>query len=409
MERKRFSVLFYTKKAKLLRNGEAPLRVRITYDKQYVEMQLKCSIPSELWSQPKERATGRDRKSNDLNYYIDSLRVQFFRIFQEMELEGKIISPRAIVNHYQGKDDHAKTLYGVFKEHNDNCRKLIGTDYVEITIRRYDNCLKYLTELVKQKYGVEDMLMREVNGELVRAFEFYLKTEKGCAQNTVIRYMKCFKKVINLAIANEWITKNPFASIKFHEVEVNKEFLTQEEIETLMQKTFSIERLALVRDVFLFQIYTGLAFIDVYNLKTEHILKDSNGNIWIRKAREKTKNMCNIPLLSVPIKILSKYRDNPYCLERGVLLPVPCNQKMNSYLKEIADLCGIKKNLTTHTARHTFASTIALANNVSLPNVAKMLGHSNTRMTQHYAKVIDSSILREMGHVAQRVSSDIKL
>ncbi|MDD3167528.1 MAG: relaxase/mobilization nuclease domain-containing protein, partial [Bacteroidales bacterium] len=128
MERKRFSVLFYTKKSKLLRNGEAPLRVRITYDKQYVEMQLKCSIPSELWSQPKERATGRDRKSNDLNYYIDSLRVQFFRIFQEMDLEGKIISPRAIVNHYQGKDDHAKTLYGVFKEHNDNCRKLISVN-----------------------------------------------------------------------------------------------------------------------------------------------------------------------------------------------------------------------------------------------------------------------------------------
>ena len=228
-------------------------------------------------------------------------------------------------------------------------------------------------ELVKRDYKVDDMLLREVNGELVRKFDLYLKAEKHCAQNTVIRYMKCFKKVINLAIANEWLTKNPFAGIKFHEVEVNKQFLSQAEI-------------------------------NVYNLRSEHISEDSNGNLWIVKAREKTNNLCNIPLLSIPKQILDKYKDNPYCLDKGTLLPVPCNQKMNSYLKEIADLCGIKKNLTTHTARHSFASVIALANNVSLPNVAKMLGHSSTRMTQHYAKVLDQTILRDMQAVEKQLS-----
>lgn len=399
MERKRFSILYFIKRTKLLKNGEAPVRVRVTYDKIYVELQLKRSVLVPLWSQEKERAIGKDRNSTELNHYIDALRVKFYQIYQDLELEGKIISARAIINRYQGKDETFKTLYNVFKEHNDNCRKLIGTDYAEITVRRYDNCLKYLMELVKRTFKQNDILLREVNGELVRAFDLYLKTEKGCAQNTVIRYMKCFKKVINLAIANEWISKNPFAGIKFHEVEVIKDILTQAELNKILAKEFEIERLTLVRDIFIFQCYTGLAFIDVYNLRPEHLSEDNNGNLWIMKPREKTNNMCNIPLLSIPKKILEKYKDNPYCHGKGVLLPVPCNQKMNSYIKEIADLCGIKKRLSTHTARHSFASVIALANNVSLPNVAKMLGHSSTRMTQHYAKVMNQSILRDMENV----------
>lgn len=184
----------------------------------------------------------------------------------------------SLVNRYHGKDETFITLYSVFKEHNDNCRKLIGTDYAEITVRRYDNCLKYLMELVKRTFNQDDILLKEVNGELVRAFDLYLKTEKGCAQNTVIRYMKCFKKVINLAIANEWINKNPFAGIKFHEVEVIKDILTQNELNKIMAKEYDIKRLALVRDIFIFQSYTGLAFIDVYNLRPEHISEGNNGN-----------------------------------------------------------------------------------------------------------------------------------
>ena len=234
--------------------------------------------------------------------------MKFYQIYQDLELEGKIISARAIVNRYQGKDETFKTLYAVFKEHNDNCRKLIGADYADITVRRYDNCLKYLMELV--------------------------------------------------------------------------------------------------RDVFIFCVYTGLAFIDVYNLRPEHVSEGSNGNLWIVKPREKTNNLCNIPLLSIPKQILEKYKDNLYCMDKGTLLPVPCNQKMNSYLKEIADLCGIKKNLTMHVAWHSFASVIALANNVSLPNVAKMLGHSSTRMTQHYAKVLDQTILRDMQAVEKRLKNN---
>ncbi len=291
------------------------------------------------------------------------------------------------------------------QEHNDQCRALVGKDYALITVRRYESCKRYLAELIRQKYGKDDLPLAEVNGELVRAFEFYLKTEKECQQNTVIRYMKCLKKITNLALANEWIAKDPFIGIKFHEKEVIREFLTMNELLTIYHKEFPLERITVVRDVFIFAAFTGLAFIDVQQLSPEHIVKDNNGNLWIRKPRQKTKNMCNIPLLDIPLEILRKYADYPSCKKKGVLLPVPCNQKMNSYLKEIADLCLIKKNLTTHPARHSYATSVCLANGVSIENVAKMLGHSNIKMTQHYARVLDSSILKDMNNVRDVLSN----
>ncbi|NLX65831.1 MAG: site-specific integrase [Bacteroidales bacterium] len=335
MRRNSFGVLFFLKKNQLLKSGEAPVSMRITVNGQREEIRTKKSINPSLWNQAKERSRGRDRKSRDVNDYIESAQIRLSQLFTEMEQNGKTITAKILRNKFLGMDDeHRKMLIAFFNEHNEQCRKLIGIDYVDITVRRYECCARYLQELIQQKYGENDLLLREVKGELVRDFEFFLKTEKGCAQNTVIRYMKCFKKVINLAIANEYISRNPFAGIKFHEVPVNKEFLTMDEITRITQKEFAIHRLELVRDVFLFSIWTGLAFIDVYNLKQEHIVTDNNGNLWIRKTREKTNNMCNIPLLSTPMQILKKYEGYPICEERGTLLPVMCNQKYNSYLKE---------------------------------------------------------------------------
>lgn len=201
--------------------------------------------------------------------------------------------------------------------------------------------------------------------------------------------------------------KNPFLGIKFHEKEVIREFLTIDELMRIYNKEFELDRITLVRDVFIFAAFTGLAFIDVQQLSAEHIIKDNNGHYWIRKARQKTNNMCNIPLLDIPMQILNKYSNNPQCLKKQVLLPVPCNQKMNSYLKEIADLCNINKRMSTHTARHSYATSVCLANGVSIENVAKMLGHSNIKMTQHYAKVMDSSILKDMMNVKSALSKVI--
>ena len=398
MKRNSFNVLFFIKKAKLLKNGEASVCMRITVNGARVETNIRKSIDPASWNQAKECARGKSRKSCDLNAYIEDAKIRLHQIFNELEEQRQPITARLLQEKFFGQDKEAeevRTLIGTMQEHNDQCRALVGKDYALITVRRF----------IKQKYGKEDLPLTEVNGELVRAFEFYLKTEKSCQQNTVIRYMKCLKKITNLALANEWISKDPFVGIKFHEKEVVREFLTMDELLTIYHKDFPLERIRIVRDVFIFAAFTGLAFIDVQQLSPEHIVEDANGNLWIRKTRQKTKNMCNIPLLDIPLEILRKYADHPVCQKKRVLLPVPCNQKMNSYLKEIADLCLIKKNLTTHAARHSYATSVCLANGVSIENVAKMLGHSNIKMTQHYARVLDSSILRDMTNVRNVLSN----
>ena len=406
MKRDSFRVLFFLKKTRLLKNGEASVCMRITVNGTRVENNIRKSIDPALWSQAKETARGKSRRACDLNTYIEEARIKLYQIFCELEQQNRPITAHLLQELFFGqeKPEEVRTLLGTMQEHNDQCRALVGTDYALITVRRYESCRRYLAELIRQRYGKEDLPLAEVNGELVRAFAFYLKTKKGCQQNTVIRYMKCLKKITNLARANDWMAKDPFLGIRFHEKEVVREFLTMDELQTIYRKEFPLERLTLVRDVFIFAAFTGLAFIDVQQLAPEHIVRDNNGNLWIRKPRQKTKNMCNIPLLDIPQEILRKYANHPTCRKKGVLLPVPCNQKMNSYLKEIADICMIRKNLTTHCARHSYATSVCLANGVSLENVAKMLGHSNIKMTQHYARVLDSSILRDMMQVERAIS-----
>lgn len=409
MKRDSFRVLFFLKKTKLLKNGEASVCMRITVNGTRVENNIRKSIDPALWSQAKETARGKSRRACDLNTYIEEARIKLYQIFCELEQQNRPVTAHLLQELFFGqeKPEEVRTLLWTMQEHNDQCLALVGTDYALITVRRYESCRRYLAELIRQRYGKEDLPLAEVNGELVRAFAFYLKTEKGCQQNTVIRYMKCLKKITNLARANDWMAKDPFLGIRFHEKEVIREFLTMDELQTIYRKEFPLERLTLVRDVFIFAAFTGLAFIDVQQLAPEHIVRDNNGNLWIRKPRQKTKNMCNIPLLDIPQEILRKYADHPTCRKKGVLLPVPCNQKMNSYLKEIADICMIRKNLTTHTFRHSYATSVCLANGVSLENVAKMLGHSNIKMTQHYARVLDSSILRDMNQVQAALSSNM--
>lgn len=406
MKRDSFRVLFFLKKTRLLKNGEASVCMRITVNGTRVENNIRKSIDPALWSQAKETARGKSRRACDLNTYIEEARIKLYQIFCELEQQNRPVTAHLLQELFFGqeKPEEVRTLLGTMQEHNDQCRALVGTDYALITVRRYESCRRYLAELIRQRYGKEDLPLAEVNGELVRAFAFYLKTEKGCQQNTVIRYMKCLKKITNLARANDWMAKDPFLGIRFHEKEVVREFLTMDELQTIYHKEFPLERLTLVRDVFIFAAFTGLAFIDVQQLAPEHIVRDNNGNLWIRKPRQKTKNMCNIPLLDIPQEILRKYANHPTCRKKGVLLPVPCNQKMNSYLKEIADICMIRKNLTTHCARHSYATSVCLANGVSLENVAKMLGHANIKMTQHYARVLDSSILRDMMQVERAIS-----
>ena len=404
VKRNTLSVLFIIKKAKLLKNGEAPICMRITVNKRVAEIMIKRSIPVDLWNQKKECSKGKDRGATELNHYINTVRAKVLQIHRELEIDNKPITADIIKDCFYGRDKVQRSLLEVYAEHNEKCRALIGKEYTESTVTKFDTSINRLKEYIRSCYHRDDIMLAELDGQFIRNFDFWLKTEKHCQNNSALKHLKNLKKVVRIALANDWIKKDPFYGIHFKQEEINVEFLSREELDILMNKEFAIKRLEQVRDIFVFCCFTALAFVDVQQLSREHLIKDNNGALWIRKARQKTNQMCNIPVLSIPQRILRKYEDNAECIKKGVLLPVISNQRMNAYLKEIADLCGITKRLTTHVARHTAATVVFLANDVSMENVSKILGHSNIRMTQHYAKVLDSSIMRDMFNVEKNFS-----
>lgn len=384
MERNYFSILFFIKRTKLLKNGEASICLRITVNGKRAEVQIKRSVEVNKWNNQKECAIGRDNKTLELNHYLETVRTKILRIHRQLEQDNKPITAEILKCHYYGESETPKMLLEVFKEHNQKCSELIGKDYVRATVMYYERTARYLSEFIKQNHRLSDIPLKDIDYNFIQAFEHFVKTVKNCQQNATVKHLKNFKRIIRIALLNHWIISDPFAEIHFKQTPTNRDFLLEEELQLILRKQFNIPRLETVKDIFIFCCFTGLAFTDVQHLTPEHILCDNKGEYWIRKPREKTTNMCNIPLLEIPLKLIDKYKHHPECERKNIVFPVPSNQRMNSYLKEIADLCGIKKNLSTHVARHSF-TCIALANKVSMESIAKMLGHSNIKTTKIYA------------------------
>nr|WP_122121384.1 phage integrase SAM-like domain-containing protein [Alistipes megaguti] len=374
MERTTFGLLFYIRRDKTNKKGEAPVFMRLTINGERADASIKRFIEPHAWNSAKGKANEKSRGGKDLNLYLDAISANILRIQRDLELDKKEVSAQIILNRYLGKaqsDRH--TLMEVFRAHNEKCRELSGISLAPATVIRYETTLRLTEEFLQKSYQKEDCYLDEVTNQFIEDFEFFLKTVRRCCHNTTSKYLMNFKKIVRIALAKGWMKKDPFAQVHFHFEPVEREFLEKQELKVLLNKEITITRLAQVRDIFCFCCLTGLAFMDVQQLKPEHLVADIHGKIWIRKARQKTKNMCNIPLLDEAQKIIDRYRDHPYCQTHGVLLPVCSNQKMNSYLKELADICGIRKNLSTHCARHTYA-VLQLANGTDIYTVSKMLG-----------------------------------
>lgn len=396
--------MFYIRRDKTNKKGEAPVFMRLTINGERADTSIKRFIEPHAWNSAKGKANEKSRGGKDLNLYLDAISANILRIQRDLELDKKEVSAQIILNRYLGKEQSDRhTLMEVFRAHNEKCRALSGISLAPGTVIRYETTLRLTEEFLQKSYQKEDCYLDEVTNQFIEDFEFFLKTVRRCCHNTTSKYLMNFKKIVRIALAKGWMKKDPFAQIRFHLDPVEREFLEKQELKAMLNKAISIPRLAQVRDIFCFCCLTGLAFTDVQQLKEEHLVADIHGKIWIRKARQKTKNMCNIPLLDEAQKIIDRYREHPYCQTHDVLLPVCSNQKMNSYLMELADICGIRKNLSTHCARHTFA-TLTLASGATIDNVAKMLGHANVNMTRRYAKVLDSSIMRDMEVVAENMA-----
>ncbi|MFN3802907.1 site-specific integrase [Belliella pelovolcani] len=396
MIEKTFSILFYLKSSRNDKGNERQINARITVNSVRVEISTRLKCEKEKWSTVSNRALGKSEKVRQINSYLDIFSIKAFEARKYLLEYGKDITAENIKKVLHGETEDKRMILEIFAEHNLQMEALVGKDFAPGTLERYRTSYDHTKEFIKWKYKKKDLEIKKLDYEFISEYAFWLKSVRGCAHNTTVKYLGNFKKIVLSCVKKGWLIRDPFISFKMAKKEVQREFLSADDLNLIAEKEFRIERLCHVRDIFLFSCYTGLAYIDVKNLRRNHVIVGVDKEKWIVTKRQKTDTSVRVPLLPFAMEIINKYWDYPKCVAEETLLPVLSNQKMNSYLKEIADLCGIEKELTFHIARHTFATTITLANGVPMETVSKLLGHSSLKQTQHYAKILDNKISQDM-------------
>ena len=393
---KSFGLHFYLKKPKDYVKGVIPIYFRITVDGIPKELSTKRSCEPNRWNPATERALGTKEDARALNAYLDTLQAKAYEAKRRLIESNQMITAAALKDQLLGTDQRNKSLIKIFENYNNNVKKLIGIDYSVATWTKYDRTKRFAHLFIQWKYKEQDLPIQCLDMEFVNDLEQWLKTERKCGQNATMKYISILKMIVLFCVDNNWLEKEPFARFKMSKEEVIPEYLTKEEIQSISVKEIKIERLSQVRDVFLFCCFTGLAYVDIKKLNASEVSVGVDNELWIFTRRGKTNIPSRIPLLPMSKRILDVYKDHPQCVNSKKLLPVLSNQKYNSYLKELADIWGISKNLTTHTAQHTFVTTVTLSNGVPIESVSKMLGHKKLQTTQHYARVLDIKVSEDM-------------
>lgn len=402
MVRSSFSILFFIRESKARKNGNVPIEVMITVNGERNSFSTGKQIAIEKWDKTKQQVKGKDQETQNLNNYLKAIKAKLYQKEAELLERGFIITAQILYDAYFDKVESLKerSLFEVFEEHNQEQEKLVGNGVSKATHWVSVYTIRLLREFVQQKYKREDLYLRELNLNFIQSFHSFLRIDKGMAQNSSTKHLKLLKKIINLSVANFYMAFNPFSTYKVEREPVDIDFLDEEELRKIINFDTPLPRLERAKDMFLFGCFTGLSYIDIKTLTPEHFEKDNTGRIWIKKRRVKTGVLSRIPLLPIAKLILDKYKGGEK------LLPIQDPADINKYLKDIAILCGINKRICFHTSRHTFASTVTLANNISLEVVSKMLGHTNTRMTAHYAKLIDKCIGEQMDKLMDTFTGD---
>ena len=390
------SVLFYIKRSKANIDGMCPIYVRVTIQTKRFEFSSNKFANPDNWSGEWSKVKGANEEARTINSHLDYLKNQVLEAEKRLFKKDIKVTSENLKNELFGVSETKRMLIPIFQEHNNKIKELLGIEYAPGTLERYGTSLKHTKNFLIWKYNISDIDISKIDHAFITDYEFYLRSVRKCNNNTAVKYIKNFNKIIKLCLANDWLDKNPFANYKSKVKEVERVYLSEDEIQNIINKDFKTERLSLVRDIFLFSCFTGLAYIDVKNLTKSHISIGIDGDKWIFTHRQKTETASKIPVLPVTQMIIDKYENHPQAINEEKLLPILSNQKMNAYLKEIATICEIEKELTFHIARHTFATTITLTNGVPIESVSKMLGHKNLRTTQHYAKVLDKKVSEDM-------------
>lgn len=373
---------------------------------QRAEFSIKKKIRREIWDNGWAKTNSEEGKI--VNAYLKQIESEIFRYYREMLASRKMVTAEGLKNAYFGIQSREHSLMDIVEYHNTQMKDTL----VWGTMKNYFTTQKYIKRFLKDHHGKSDVYLTELNYKFIVDFEYFLRNwkpvdhQRPLGNNGVMKHIERFRKMINLAVRMEWLDKDPFARYKQKFERVEREFLTDEELKALENKELKIVRLQWVRDLFIFSCYTGLAYIDVMRLTPSNITIGIDGKQWLITNRQKTSNPVRVPLLPQALEVINKYKGHPKALYNGTLFPTISNQKLNSYLKEIADLRSIEKDLTFHLARHTFATTVTLSNGVPIESVSKMLGHTKISTTQIYAKVIEKKLSEDMDMLRNKLEHE---
>ena len=400
MKQSTFKILFYLRSNYRNKDGTSAVMVRISIDGEREDWSSKLFCDPNKWDGKAGRAIGRSSKVFELNNHLQDIQTILTNHYYDIQRRHGYVTAEMVRNAYMGITAREESLLKLYEQHLEDTKKLVGLTKADPTYRKYERMYRRVVEFMKKKYNITDIPLREIKYRFIVDLEFFLRTEYKYSQNTTYKCMKFFKQVINKAIRAGLITVDPFNGYKISIERVDRGYLTEDELQKMMVKEFASARLEQVRDIFIFACFTGLAYIDLANLRVDNIQKMFDGRLWVVTHRQKTNTKVTVPLLKPALKILEKYNG---MFSDGKLLPIITNQKLNCYLKEIATICGIEKNLTFHLARHTFATTMTLGKGVPIESVSKMLGHTNIQTTQIYARITAQKISHDMEDLAKNL------
>ncbi|WP_035916732.1 site-specific integrase [Flavimarina sp. Hel_I_48] len=391
------TTLFWVNKSRT-KDNSARLYLRITLDQKRANISLKQEVNLELWDNKRKQMKGRSQHAQTINSYIDHVKGEILSIYQDLKSEDKTITPQRIKINFLGKDQNKHSLSSLFDYFNEKMSRKLAKK----TKGHYRTSQKYILNYILSEYKFQDIYLKDLDYPFLIGFEHFLRCynprhyQSSLANNAVMKHIQRLRRMIRLAYEMEWLDRDPFIKFKPKLEKRQRDFLTALELKRIEYLNIKITRLGVVRDLFVFSCYTGVSYADVNSLSEENRFIGINGKDWLRGKRNKNGNPYEIPLLPKALEILDKYENDPRTEITQKLLPTISNQKLNAYLKEIQDLAEIKKNLTFHMSRHTFATTVTLSNGVPIETVSKMLGHTKLATTQIYAKVIEEKVSHDM-------------
>ena len=374
---------------------------RITVNGKISQFSCKLDVDEKHWDVKTGRMTGRSVVALEANRMLDKIRVGINKAYQDICDKDNYVTAEKVRNAFLGMGMNHETLLAVFRQHNEDYAKQVGKIKSQRSYWKYCTVYNHLSEFIRQRYKVSDIALKELAPAFITDFELFLRTEKNHCTNTIWSYMMPFKRIIYMSINNGWLQRDPFYAYSITKEETKRGFLSKEEIKMLIEGSFKKKSYELIRDLFIFCCFTGLSWTDMANLTKENLQISFDGHLWIKTNRQKTGTETNLRLLEVPLRIIKKYEG---CSEDGKLLPVPCYPNCKNGIKVIAKKCGIEKNVTWHSARHSFATTVCLSNDMPIETLSKMLGHRSIRTTQIYAKITAEKVSNDMEKLSQALA-----